>query len=156
MIKNLKKRLKNQRGLTLVELLAVIVILGIVSAIAIPSIGGIIQKSKEDALKADAITILNAAKLHISSTNLTPDTGSTDSVTLLHTDLANYVESEAFEDVEYKVVYSISDKTYKLTTTKPAKITVGSSDIGFSNATLKDINDDKGKGSRTIPGTTKD
>lgn len=60
---NLKKRLKDQRGLTLVELLAVIVILGIISAIAIPSIGGIIEKSRFDASKADTIQLYNAAKL---------------------------------------------------------------------------------------------
>ena len=38
--KILQKRLKNEKGLTLVELLAVIVILGIIAAIAVPSIGG--------------------------------------------------------------------------------------------------------------------
>lgn len=63
MIKNLKKRLKDQRGLTLIELLAVIVILGIIAAIAIPSIGNIIDKAKEDAVKADAIQVINAAKM---------------------------------------------------------------------------------------------
>lgn len=74
-----KKLLKNERGLTLVELLAVIVILGIISAVAVPSIGGIIEKSKEDAIKADAITIINAAKLYSlekeidSNTGVTPD-----------------------------------------------------------------------------------
>ena len=43
MKKFLQKRLNNEKGLTLVELLAVIVILGIIAAIAIPSIGNIIQ-----------------------------------------------------------------------------------------------------------------
>lgn len=75
MFQNVKKRLKDQRGLTLVELLAVIVILGIVAAIAVPSIGGIISKSKDDALKSDAIQVLNAAKLYASSTTLS--TGNT-------------------------------------------------------------------------------
>lgn len=41
--------LKNQKGLTLVELLAVIVILGVISAIAVPAIGGIISSSKTNA-----------------------------------------------------------------------------------------------------------
>jgi type IV pilus assembly protein PilA len=59
----LKKYLKNDKGLTLVELLAVIVILGIIAAIAVPSIGGIINKSKDDAKVADALQIINAAKL---------------------------------------------------------------------------------------------
>ncbi|MCM3663831.1 type II secretion system GspH family protein [Mesobacillus subterraneus] len=63
MLKTLKKRLKNERGLTLVELLAVIVILGIISAIAVPSIGGLVEKSKKDAAIADALQIISAAKL---------------------------------------------------------------------------------------------
>ncbi|TCJ02436.1 type IV pilin protein [Cytobacillus praedii] len=63
MLKNLKKRLKDQRGLTLVELLAVIVILGIIAAIAVPSIGNIIAKSKFDAAKSDALQILAAASM---------------------------------------------------------------------------------------------
>lgn len=64
MFKKLKKKLKDQRGLTLIELLAVIVILGIIAAIAIPSITKIIENSKADAVKADAKLILNAAKLY--------------------------------------------------------------------------------------------
>ncbi|MBT2684570.1 type II secretion system protein [Bacillus sp. ISL-37] len=74
MLKAIKKKLKDQRGLTLVELLAVIVILGIIAAIAVPSIGNIIDKSKEDAIKADARMILNAAKLYKIENDI-PDTG---------------------------------------------------------------------------------
>ncbi len=58
----LKKRL-NQKGLTLIELLAVIVILAIVAAIAIPAIGGIIANSRDKAVLADASAIISGAKL---------------------------------------------------------------------------------------------
>ncbi|QED48798.1 type IV pilin protein [Cytobacillus dafuensis] len=67
MLKKIGQRLKDQRGLTLIELLAVVVILGIIAAIAVPSIGNIIAKSKYDAAKADALQVLNAAKLYSAS-----------------------------------------------------------------------------------------
>lgn len=60
----LKKRLKNERGLTLVELLAVIVILAIVALIAFVMIGNIIENSRKDAHVANAQQLIEAAKLY--------------------------------------------------------------------------------------------
>lgn len=63
----LNKRLNNEKGLTLVELLAVIVILAIIAAIAIPSIGNIINRSEDKAILAEASNILAGAKIaHVS------------------------------------------------------------------------------------------
>lgn len=64
MKKWLQKRLKNEKGLTLVELLAVIVILGIIAAIAVPSIGNIVENSRVKAIKADALMVLSAAEMY--------------------------------------------------------------------------------------------
>ncbi|MBQ0140224.1 MAG: prepilin-type N-terminal cleavage/methylation domain-containing protein [Kurthia sp.] len=58
----LNKQLKNEKGLTLIELLAVIVILAIVAAIAIPSIGNIISNSKSKAILSDASQIISSTK----------------------------------------------------------------------------------------------
>ena len=65
---------KNQKGLTLIELLAVIVILGIIAAIAVPSISGTINKTK---VKADASTetmIREAALRYVIDEGLTATT----------------------------------------------------------------------------------
>ncbi|MFJ3387394.1 MULTISPECIES: prepilin-type N-terminal cleavage/methylation domain-containing protein [unclassified Lysinibacillus] len=60
-----KKLLKNQKGLTLIELLAVIVILAIIAAIAIPAIGNVISNSKDKAILSDAAGVLAGAKIAI-------------------------------------------------------------------------------------------
>lgn len=54
--------LRNEKGLTLIELLAVLVIIAIIAAIAIPSVSSIIGKSKDNAHKANAQLIIDAAR----------------------------------------------------------------------------------------------
>lgn len=50
---------KEQRGMTIFELLGVLIILGVVAAIAIPAVAGVINKSKED---TDQQTIQNVGR----------------------------------------------------------------------------------------------
>ncbi|WP_299738781.1 type II secretion system protein [Rossellomorea sp. y25] len=102
MLKKMRKMLKNERGLTLVELLAVIVILGIIAAIAVPSIGSIINKSKDDAVVAEAIQIISAAKLAHASDS---EAKSWDEVSL-----SSYLSN--VDDAEFDVVYE--NNVYKI------------------------------------------
>lgn len=138
MLKAIKKKMKDQRGLTLVELLAVIVILGIIAAIAVPSIGNVIQKSKEDAIKAEALQIINAARLFSIETPIT--SGGIDQEDLE----PKYLDSTDSFD-EYTVEYV--DNELLLTGDGEN----GSLVIKFIDASKDIINKDDGSGSRTIP-----
>lgn len=55
-------KLKNNKGFTLVELLAVIVILGIIMAIAVPAVSSYINKSRKDAWISSANNFINAVR----------------------------------------------------------------------------------------------
>lgn len=68
---------RNQKGLTLIELLAVLVIVGIIAAIAIPAISGTIEKSKKKADTASELMIEEAALRYVIELENEPATGVT-------------------------------------------------------------------------------
>ncbi|WP_370223401.1 type II secretion system protein [Cytobacillus sp.] len=140
MLKNLRNRLKNQKGLTLIELLAVIVILGIIAAIAVPSIGGLINKTKDDAKVAEAVQIVNAAKLYITTNPSAQD--------LTHDDLKSYLEKVKDKDYVVTVEKGTDGKfTYKLQKHDGGKIVKDStSDVTVTEAQLLEFsgNDPEG------------
>ena len=107
MLQKCRNILRNEKGLTLIELLAVVVILGIIAAIAIPSIGNIISKSKDDAVIADGQMLMNAARLAlISEPTLVPDENG--QISYDHEDLAGYLEK--FDDSKYSSAYVTVDE----------------------------------------------
>lgn len=147
-----KKVLKNEKGLTLIELLAVIVILAIVAAIAIPAIGNIIDNSRYKAVKSDALNAMNAAQIYFtdnpegvtSSTGTTVTTGEATRTTVTTGALKQlgYLENEG--TLEGKTA-TITKKSGALSITTD-KITYGSGNtIKFDGATIDSISKDKTK-----------
>ena len=59
--------MKNKKGFTLVELLAVLVILGIVSFIAVPNVVSLINDNKKDTMLSDARKMISQAKYNIAT-----------------------------------------------------------------------------------------
>jgi len=60
----MKMMIKNKKGITLVELLAVIVILAIITAIAVPLVGNLITRTRQSAAAADGNTVYAALRLY--------------------------------------------------------------------------------------------
>ncbi|MEK3807773.1 prepilin-type N-terminal cleavage/methylation domain-containing protein [Bacillus sp. FSL H8-0547] len=108
-----KKMLKNERGLTLIELLAVVVILGIIAAIAVPAIGNVIANSKDDAALTEASQIIDAAKLYVAS-EPTPTYPQTLEKTSTKNDLSKYLDRSS--NFVLTVTKGTNDKlTYTIT-----------------------------------------
>src|SRR5690554_320890 len=52
----------NKKGFTLVELIAIIVILGVVLVIAIPTVSNIVENSRIESFNKSEVTMIEAAK----------------------------------------------------------------------------------------------
>jgi len=146
-MKLLKKRLKNEKGLTLIELLAVIVILAIVAAIAIPAIGNMLENSRYNAAKSDAINIINAANLYFTEEG--SSNGDKVSVKKLLED--NYLDTAGvFEKGNNKKKirsYEVTRASGGNTLSASEVIFSGKKKVTFNNVTIQDINNDDKKGS---------
>lgn len=64
MLRMIQRKLKNKKGFTLVELIIVIAILGILTAIAVPKFSGFTTKAKTSADAANIKTIQNAVHVY--------------------------------------------------------------------------------------------
>lgn len=61
----LKGHLKNKKGFTLIELIVVVAVLGILASIAVPRVGGITQRAKDVADKAQIRILQEALERYI-------------------------------------------------------------------------------------------
>lgn len=152
MKKLLKKRL-NQKGLTLIELLAVIVILAIVAAIAVPAIGNLIENSRYNAIKADGLNVLSAANLYFSEN---PDKSA---VTVAELKTAKLLDTSGkILDTVGSTASTINKPTTgssgALTLTTGALKFSGDKTVTFTSASVDNINGDTTKGSAVSTNVT--
>ncbi|MFC7364710.1 MULTISPECIES: prepilin-type N-terminal cleavage/methylation domain-containing protein [Bhargavaea] len=154
MLKFVQKKLKEEKGLTLIELLAVIVILAIIAAIAVPAIGNIIENSRYSAVKSDAVNVLSAANLYFT------ENPSATSVSIPELTSNGFLESPGKipAGTDSDKIVKKDGKGGKDTITVTVTAFSGTKNVIFSNATVDDINNDKQKGSedgnKTIPKPT--
>ena len=66
------KKTRHQHGFTLVELLIVVAIIGILAALAIPSLQNALQRAKQKATMADMRTIGTALEMYATDHNVYP------------------------------------------------------------------------------------
>lgn len=93
------KLLKKEKGMTLIELLAVIIIIAIILAIAIPIIANVIGQSRDRATVSEALNIISAAKLKYAQEggNDLPYTAD---------ELAKYIDIDTDDDDDFEVSYN--------------------------------------------------
>ena len=91
-----------EAGFTLVELLVVIVILGILSAVAVFAVGGITDKGKSSACKADVSTVAAASEAYF-----VPNAGYAPSMAALVT--AKYLRQVPATTNGYTINYTAAD-----------------------------------------------
>ncbi|MCF7926077.1 MAG: prepilin-type N-terminal cleavage/methylation domain-containing protein [Candidatus Izimaplasma sp.] len=82
----MNKKTLNNKGVTLIELLVVIVVLGIISAIAVPAVGQIVENSQKDAVLGDAVAVQEAARLYCAQSSCTT------TQVLSSTELSTYID----------------------------------------------------------------
>lgn len=133
MFQQMKKRIKNEKGLTLIELLAVIVILAIVAAIAIPAIGNIIDSSRVKAAKADAANVLSAANIYFTeNSSVTTLTNETEGVKEYVADwgtIKTFTVNKGDTGTTIQTTGTSGGKSYTITTTTLAKLKVDSGKV---------------------------
>ncbi|MBU4445580.1 prepilin-type N-terminal cleavage/methylation domain-containing protein [bacterium] len=112
----MKKFFKNQKGFTLVELMIVIVIVGILAAVAVPIYTANIKKAKMSECDAALGTIRTALRVYYATNDPTPAypiyTGAVASCPDLDIDAADLL-GKYFDPVHYTLVSTAID--YKIT-----------------------------------------
>lgn len=103
----------NKKGFTLVELLAVIVILGVIMLIAIPSIGTIISNSRQNSFISSGKMYISTAQNYVAGELNSENTNYCMTVATLTEGKADKSPINTSKDITGYVLYNATDNTYK-------------------------------------------
>lgn len=130
-MKKIKNILRNERGLTLIELLAVVVILAIIAAIAIPAIGGLMDNTKKDAHVANAQQMISSARLYVTADKASGKGTTTVKLSKLISD--KYMEAVEDPDGNDTNGYDIEKSFVRITNGKVDWVTLVGSERNISS-----------------------
>ena len=127
--------IKNRKGFTLVELLAVIVILAIILAIAIPGITGIISNAKVSAFESDAKMIITGIEYAAMEADVTggtpPDIG----------DISTTLDDYGADPSNYDHVYIIYNNPYTICVESASSSEFGAFSAVSTKSTVYDLSE---------------
>lgn len=128
--------MKNKKGFTLVELLAVIVILGVLLMIAVPAVQNVIKKAKNNATQKQAELFIDAAKKMAII-----DEATSDMVIYKLIDLDSDVDTNRFTGMVVALKENGSYKYYIYLNDSVNKKTIGNNNNIFEFASEDKINE---------------
>ena len=111
--------MKNNKGFTLVELLAMLVVLGILMAVTVPNITGILNNQKVNGIKQDVVKMVDTAKIKVAKDDSIPKPKNEQVVIFslnyldVNDDLVNGPNGGYYHPYESFVAYKRENKQYK-------------------------------------------
>lgn len=124
--------MKNNKGFTLVETIAVIIILGVVLSIAVPSITNVVKSTNKNRMISDAETFISEVKEYVESDTIgnTPNDNKYKLVNikskLSKSPYGKEYKEDSYVQIVNNNVYTVclTDGEYKATTEENGEITV--------------------------------